>query len=68
MSILYRSKEGDTLDEICYHYYGKTNGAVEQVLIANPGLASLGAILPLGTIITLPDIQTVEIEQIDLWQ
>ncbi|EGO8705804.1 phage tail protein, partial [Escherichia coli] len=35
--------QGDTLDAICVRYYGCTEGVVETVLAANPGLAELGA-------------------------
>ena len=41
--------QGDTLDAICVRYYGRTEGVVETVLAANPGLAELGAVLPHGT-------------------
>ncbi|ENA2185168.1 tail protein X, partial [Escherichia coli] len=40
--------QGDTLDAICVRYYGRTEGVVETVLAANPGLAELGAMLPHG--------------------
>ena len=52
----YRSKAGDTIDVICMAHYGKTHRYVEAVLIANPGLASQGPILPAGIIIKLPDL------------
>ncbi|EES5579807.1 phage tail protein, partial [Escherichia coli] len=38
--------QGDTLDAICVRYYGRTEGVVEAVLAANPGLAELGVVLP----------------------
>ncbi|EEZ1715313.1 tail protein X, partial [Escherichia coli] len=34
--------QGDTLDAICVRYYGRTEGVVETVLAANPGLSELG--------------------------
>ena len=46
--------QGDTLDAICVRYYGRTEGVVETVLAANPGLAELGAVLPHGTAVELP--------------
>ncbi|EBQ7042199.1 tail protein X, partial [Salmonella enterica] len=46
--------QGDTLDVICARYYGRTEGVVETVLQANPGLSELGVILPHGTAIELP--------------
>ena len=49
------AQQGDTLDMICARYYGRTEGVFESVLAANPGLADLGAILPRGTLVTLPE-------------
>ncbi|MDA4831763.1 tail protein X, partial [Enterobacter hormaechei] len=48
----------DTLDALCAQYYGRTEGVVETVLQANPGLSELGVILPHGTAIDLPDVET----------
>lgn len=69
MSVKYRAKEGETLDLICWHIYGRcTGGTVEQVLDANPGLAQLGPVLPVGTLVTLPEITKPEAElQVGLW-
>jgi phage tail protein X len=49
------TRQGDTLDAICYRHYGYTQGCVEAVLEAHPGLAALGPLLPMGTLIDLPD-------------
>lgn len=68
MSIYYRCKDGELLDEICLHYYGQASGAVEQVLAANPGLASLGPILPLGTKLALPELDISDDAQVNLWE
>lgn len=51
---LYKTSQGDTLDYICWKHYGQQSGAVEAVLLANPGLADLGPVLPIDTQITLP--------------
>ncbi|PTA87862.1 phage tail protein [Kosakonia sp. H7A] len=60
--------QGDTLDVICARYYGRTEGVVETVLAANPGLAELGAVLPYGTAIELPDTDTAPAaETVNLW-
>lgn len=67
--MLIRALQGDTLDAICARYYGRTEGAVEVVLNANPGLAELGAILPHGTAVELPDVQSSPVaETINLWE
>ncbi len=59
----------DTVDEICWRVYGRSSGVVEKVLEANPKLAELGAFLPIGTEVILPDIETPQqIKQtIQLW-
>ncbi|ELY6220277.1 tail protein X [Cronobacter sakazakii] len=60
--------QGDTLDVICARHYGRTEGVVETVLTANPGLAELGAVLPHGTAVELPDIAPAPAaESINLW-
>ncbi|WP_409306156.1 tail protein X [Pectobacterium sp. B1J-3] len=62
------AQQGDTLDALCYRHYGRTQGAVEAVLAANPGLAEFGAILPHGTTVTLPDIAAAPVaETVSLW-
>lgn len=67
MATIYRTREGDVIDEICWRHYGREN-AVTSVLDANPGLADLGAILPSGIEITLPDLPTsVATESSSLW-
>jgi len=64
----YRTKDGDTLDAICWKYYGAQGGAVEIVLEANPRLADMGPELPSGVIITLPDMPEPQIKEgVTLW-
>lgn len=61
--------QGDTLDALCARYYGRTEGVVEVVLQANSGLSELGVILPHGTAIDLPDVQSSPVtEVINLWE
>ncbi|MGK0735864.1 tail protein X [Yokenella regensburgei] len=61
--------QGDTLDALCARYYGRTEGVVEVVLQANSGLSELGVILPHGTAIDLPDVQSAPVtETINLWE
>ena len=67
MAIQYRCKAGAMLDEICHHYYGQTTEVIAQVLEANPGLAALGPVLPVGTLVTLPDVSAPKKETINLW-
>lgn len=60
--------QGDTLDALCARHYGRTEGVVEAVLLANPGLAELGEVLPHGTAVELPDVETSpQAETVNLW-
>lgn len=66
--IVYRTKDGDTLDWICWRHYGQ-HGALETVLEHNPGLAELGAILPRDVRIRLPDIPNASNGgEVSLWE
>ncbi len=44
--MLIYARQEETVDEICWRYYGRTQQAVEQVYAANPGLAEKGPTLP----------------------
>ncbi|HFJ8954275.1 TPA: tail protein X [Serratia liquefaciens] len=60
--------QGDTVDAICWRYYGRTQGVVEQVYSLNVGLADAGAILPHGQPVELPDVTTApQRETVNLW-
>lgn len=63
------ASQGDTVDAICWRYYGRTAGVTELVLVANPGLADLGPIIPHGTPVTLPDAapQAEQRQVLNLW-
>ena len=64
-----RSQQGDTLDLILFRHYGYTAGITEQVLNLNPGLATLGPIIPTGTLINMPAAPTqAEQPLIQLWE
>ena len=68
MSIIYITKDGDVLDQICQNYYGKTSKIVEQVIEVNPHIAELEAVFEAGIKITLSDIiQEKESETVKLW-
>jgi phage tail protein X len=69
MSSSYKTSQGDTLDFICWKIYGQQSGAVEAVLLANPGLADLGEVLPVNTTVILPELEdpVTEIQPIRLW-
>lgn len=67
--MIVKSLQGDTVDLICWRYYGRTAGVLEQVIDTNKGLAALGPVLPMGTMITLPEqpIQSGSNEIVQLW-
>ena len=68
MSIIYTTKDGDILDQICQNYYGKTSKIVEQVIETNPHIVELDNTFEAGIKITLPDItQEKESETVKLW-
>ena len=49
--------EGLTLDLLLHRKHGvRGRELLEATLTLNPGVAALGAVLPLGTVVTLPDL------------
>ncbi|MBI2382332.1 MAG: tail protein X [Gammaproteobacteria bacterium] len=54
--MIVHAQQGETLDQLVWRHYGQTEGVVEMVLAANPGLAQLGPVLPHGHPVTLPDL------------
>lgn len=71
MSKIYKyiTVDGDMLDEICYRYYGFTNGSVEKVLEQNPGLIDKGFVYDAGEEIELPDLtgEDKESKEVSFW-
>lgn len=64
--------DGFTVDMLIWRRYRRPMpGLLEQTLDINPGLAGLGPILPVGTVVLLPIVQTRDIVQsvevISLW-
>ena len=52
-------RERMTLDLLLFQAYGaEGQGLVEQAIELNPGLASLGPVIPLNTTVTIPDLPT----------
>lgn len=54
MATQVRTLQGESVDALCWRHYGRTQGAVEAVLQANPGLARYGLILPQGLLVHMP--------------
>ena len=65
----YVTKDGDTVDWICWRHYGNTLAATtEAVLDANYGLAAQGPVFVAGVEIVLPELTKVsEIQTVKLW-
>lgn len=64
------ARQGETLDALIWRVRGSGSGAVERVLVANPGLADLGAHLPEGHPVYIPDlaeVRTLNLDLIQLW-
>lgn len=60
------SQQGDTVDLMCWRFYGHTN-SIESVLDANTSLAFLPPMLPVGTVVVMPEL-TQEQRQTDIIQ
>ena len=59
---------GGHVDAICARFYGRTAGVVEAVLKANSGLAESGVILPHGTPVEMPEVDSAPTkESVNLW-
>jgi phage tail protein X len=69
MAVIYTTNQGQTVDLVCQDYYGRTADVTESVLDANPGLAGLGPVLPMGTKIIMPEFKPKlnEAPLIKLW-
>ncbi len=64
----YMTRDGDTLDRICWRHYGRQADAVEAVLEANRGLSARGPVLAAGLVIDLPDLAEPAAEEtVRLW-
>jgi len=62
-----RAKQGETVDQIAARCYDGDTSMTVAILEANPGLADLGAQLPHGTTVILPEKQTATATTTSLW-
>ncbi|MBZ9561021.1 tail protein X [Pseudomonas sp. P116] len=69
MTVAVRAFQNDTVDALCWRYYGRTAGVTEAVLEANPGLADYGPILPQGLVVNMPEAQASapQRQMVNLW-
>lgn len=67
--IKYTVERPQTLEMICFRFYGAHEGYLEKVLEANYGLAQQPLRLPVGLVIYLPDLPKYEkaLKLIKLW-
>lgn len=69
MNLKYVTKDGDTLDSICFDFYGDSR-MLEAVYNANPGIELQPAVLSAGITIELPEQTStdgVEAGTVRLW-
>ena len=66
---IYVTTEGDTIDSVCFQFYGSSLGYTEIVLSANPDLAFEPAYLTPGLRLTLPEQPSLQVRRpaIELW-
>ncbi len=57
--MIYSTKDGDVLDQVCAKHYGDAAYSVEDALAANPGLAAYGPVLISGIDRMTPDFKVI---------
>lgn len=63
-----QAQQDDTVDELCWRYYGGTAGVTEAVHEANPGLCDSGPLLSAGQVVYLPELPPpTQRETVQLW-
>ncbi|HAU3212832.1 TPA: phage tail protein [Salmonella enterica subsp. enterica] len=70
MSIIYTTRDGDRLDQICLKVYGRTAKTTEEVLyqVINYGITDMHSVFPAGQVITFPDIDPEPVQkETQLW-
>ena len=63
------ARQGETLDALLWRARSLGPSNLGTVLAANPGLAAVGAVLPTGTPVILPDVPPTPVVRdiIQLW-
>ena len=63
-----QTADGDVVDALAQAAYGRTAGAAEAILDANPGLVGLGPVLGAGLTLVLPNLPApAPAPRIKLW-
>ena len=68
---IYSTREGDTVPDIAYRFYGKTFGAIEIIFKENRELSYLPRVLPIGTKVKIRIEEKPKVdlkEELDLWE
>lgn len=63
------AQQDEALDALVWRAIGRSAGAVEAVLAANPGLGAMGAALPEGAVVFIPAAAATPVAQplVQLW-
>ena len=62
------TRDGDMIDQLALAAYGRTEGATEAVLAANPQLAGRPPRLPAGVVVLLPELSKAAVKgTVRLW-
>lgn len=67
MPVTVLARQSETVDQIAARCYDGDTSMVAAILEANPGLAALGALLPHGTAVVLPERVAPTQTRISLW-
>ncbi|MCX8678604.1 tail protein X [Gilliamella sp. B2865] len=60
--------QNETVDALAYRVFGKTKGIVEIIYQDNPMLCELPAMLPMGTLVNVPEsVPEPQKKQVNLW-
>lgn len=64
-----KARQGDTLDLLIWREAGLGANDLGRILAANPAIADHGAILPLGTAVTIPAAASAprQVPLVQLW-
>jgi phage tail protein X len=66
--VVYKTKQLEVIDWICWKHYGFTSGSVEHVIRENPEIAEYDDYLPEGLLVNLPEISKEKsVKQVKLW-
>lgn len=64
----YLTKQGDSVDLIAFERFGTSSATTESILDANPGLAAVGPVLPIGLTIRIPiPVKADRVEGVNIW-